>query len=173
MSYSHRVVLKVALISDVRSMVSVVASQFRSTQRHVAIVLFSRVGAIQDNDSFFGVNPKTSTRFDRNFSISDFLKINAGTELALPLVSRCGRISLVCSAVVSLRELWRVPRSCYLRRSLACYCSLLARVVARASIICPTAPLALWLMATVLFSPWGIMTDPVAGAGCDRTRPEI
>ena len=41
----------------------------------------------QDNDSFFGVNNKTSTRFDHNFSITDFIKINLGTEVALPLVS--------------------------------------------------------------------------------------
>lgn len=41
----------------------------------------------QDDDSFFGADAKTSTRFDRNFSITDFLKINLGTEVALPLVS--------------------------------------------------------------------------------------
>lgn len=41
----------------------------------------------KDNDRFFGYDQKTSTRFDRNFSISDFLKINVGTEIGLPLVS--------------------------------------------------------------------------------------
>lgn len=41
----------------------------------------------QDDDSWFGVDSKTSTRFDSNFSITDFLKINLGTEVALPLVS--------------------------------------------------------------------------------------
>lgn len=41
----------------------------------------------QDNDRFLGLDPKTSTRFDRNFSISDFIRINVGTEIGLPLVS--------------------------------------------------------------------------------------
>lgn len=41
----------------------------------------------KDNDKFLGYDQKTSTRFDRNFSISDFLKINVGTEVGLPLVS--------------------------------------------------------------------------------------
>eukprot|EP00904_Undaria_pinnatifida_P002572 jgi/Undpi1/12315/HiC_scaffold_5.g01991.m1 len=44
----------------------------------------------KDDDSFFGINQKTSTRFDRNFSITDFLKINLGTEVALPLVAKFG-----------------------------------------------------------------------------------
>lgn len=44
----------------------------------------------KDDDSFFGIDQKTSTRFDRNFSISDFLKINLGTEVALPLVAEYG-----------------------------------------------------------------------------------
>lgn len=42
----------------------------------------------KDNDKFLGYDQKTSTRFDRNFSISDFLKINLGTEVGLPLVRR-------------------------------------------------------------------------------------
>lgn len=41
----------------------------------------------KDNDKFLGYDSKTSTRFDRNFGISDFLKINLGTEVGLPLVS--------------------------------------------------------------------------------------
>lgn len=41
---------------------------------------------LQDADSHLGVDQKTSTRFDRNFSITDFVKINLGTEVALPLV---------------------------------------------------------------------------------------
>ena len=58
-----------------------------------SLTLFSRSEYVttlrlQDDDSFFGVDQKTSTRFDRNFSITDFLKINLGTEVALPLVSR-------------------------------------------------------------------------------------
>lgn len=40
----------------------------------------------QDDDSWLGADQKTSTRFDRHFSISDWLKINLGTELGLPLV---------------------------------------------------------------------------------------
>lgn len=41
----------------------------------------------QDDDSFWGVDQKTSTRFDHNFSITDFVKINLGTKVALRLVS--------------------------------------------------------------------------------------
>ncbi len=41
----------------------------------------------KDNDRFLGYDNKTSTRFDRNFSISDFLEINVGSEAGLPLVS--------------------------------------------------------------------------------------
>lgn len=41
----------------------------------------------QDNDRFLGANPKTSTRFDRHFSIMDYLRINVGAERGLPLVS--------------------------------------------------------------------------------------
>lgn len=41
----------------------------------------------KDNDRFLGYDRKTSTRFDRNFSISDFLTINVGTEVGFPLVS--------------------------------------------------------------------------------------
>ena len=41
----------------------------------------------QDDDSFLGKDQKTSTRFDHNFSITDFLKINLGTNVALNLVS--------------------------------------------------------------------------------------
>eukprot|EP00904_Undaria_pinnatifida_P002571 jgi/Undpi1/12314/HiC_scaffold_5.g01990.m1 len=44
----------------------------------------------KDDDSFFGVDQETSTRFDRNFSITDFLEINLGSELALPLVAKFG-----------------------------------------------------------------------------------
>lgn len=44
----------------------------------------------KDNDKFLGYDQKTSTRFDRNFSISDFLKINVGTEVGLPLVKKVG-----------------------------------------------------------------------------------
>ena len=45
---------------------------------------------MKDNDRFLGANPKTSTRFDRNFSITDYLRINVGAELGLPLVSASG-----------------------------------------------------------------------------------
>lgn len=41
----------------------------------------------QDDDSKLGADQKTSTRFDHNFSITDFLKINLGTQVALRLVS--------------------------------------------------------------------------------------
>lgn len=41
----------------------------------------------KDNDRFLGANPKTSTRFDRHFSIMDYLRINLGAERGLPLVS--------------------------------------------------------------------------------------
>eukprot|EP00903_Cladosiphon_okamuranus_P014134 g13135.t1 len=44
----------------------------------------------KDNDRFLGYDQKTSTRFDRNFSISDFLKINVGTEVGFPLVKKVG-----------------------------------------------------------------------------------
>ncbi|CAM9747545.1 unnamed protein product [Pylaiella littoralis] len=44
----------------------------------------------KDNDKLLGYDSKTSTRFDRNFSISDFLKINLGTEVGLPLVKKVG-----------------------------------------------------------------------------------
>eukprot|EP00752_Nemacystus_decipiens_P003494 g3227.t1 len=44
----------------------------------------------KDNDKFLGYDQKTSTRFDRNFSITDFLKINVGTEVGLPLVKKFG-----------------------------------------------------------------------------------
>ncbi|CAM9282114.1 unnamed protein product, partial [Hapterophycus canaliculatus] len=44
----------------------------------------------RDNDRLLGYDQKTSTRFDRNFSISDFLKINVGTELGFPLVAKYG-----------------------------------------------------------------------------------
>lgn len=50
-------------------------------------VFLSIVFRIQDDDSFWGVDQKTSTRFDHNFSITDFLKINLGTQVALRLVS--------------------------------------------------------------------------------------
>eukprot|EP00904_Undaria_pinnatifida_P002573 jgi/Undpi1/12316/HiC_scaffold_5.g01992.m1 len=57
-----------------------------------AIKTFNRTNnAIgEDADSHLGVDQKTSTRFDRNFSITDFVKINLGTEVALPLVARFG-----------------------------------------------------------------------------------
>lgn len=42
----------------------------------------------KDNDGFLGWDPKRSTRFDRDFSIADFLAINVGTEVSQPLVSR-------------------------------------------------------------------------------------
>lgn len=41
----------------------------------------------QDNDYCCGINSKSSTRFDRNFGISDWVTINLGTRLGLPLVS--------------------------------------------------------------------------------------
>lgn len=52
----------------------------------------------KDNDRFLGYDQKTSTRFDRNFSISDFLKINVGTEVGLPLVSEACIFGSSCSA---------------------------------------------------------------------------
>lgn len=42
---------------------------------------------LKDNDRFLGANPKTSTRFDRNFSIAEYLKVNLGAEKGIPLVS--------------------------------------------------------------------------------------
>lgn len=54
----------------------------------------------QDDDSFWGKDQKTSTRFDQNFSITDFLKINLGTKVGLNLVST----GLACtSELLSLR----------------------------------------------------------------------
>eukprot|EP00752_Nemacystus_decipiens_P008514 g7603.t1 len=44
----------------------------------------------KDDDSFWGKDQKTSTRFDHNFSITDFLKINLGTQVALRLVQDFG-----------------------------------------------------------------------------------
>ncbi|CAM9913168.1 unnamed protein product [Ectocarpus fasciculatus] len=57
-----------------------------------AIKTFQRTNRAvkKDNDKFLGYDQKTSTRFDRNFSISDFLKINLGTEVGLPLVAKFG-----------------------------------------------------------------------------------
>lgn len=62
----------------------------------------------QDSDKFFGVDPKKSTRFDRNFSITDFLKINVGTKLALPLVSYCYLKLLI---LLHLEALHNIDRS--------------------------------------------------------------
>lgn len=50
----------------------------------------------KDNDRLLGYDQKTSTRFDRNFSISDFFKINVGTEVGFPLVSKLDHCSLLC-----------------------------------------------------------------------------
>lgn len=63
-----------------------------------SVYLLTMRMAIQDDDSFFGVDLKTSTRFDRNFGITEFLKTNLGTEVAYPLVScrRFGTIRGVC-----------------------------------------------------------------------------
>ncbi|CAN0224179.1 unnamed protein product [Ectocarpus sp. 6 AP-2014] len=57
-----------------------------------AIKTFQRTNRAvkKDNDKFLGYDQKTSTRFDRNFSISDFLKVNLGTEVGLPLVAKFG-----------------------------------------------------------------------------------
>ncbi|CAM9157892.1 unnamed protein product [Scytosiphon promiscuus] len=44
----------------------------------------------KDDDSFWGVDQKTSTRFDHNFSITDFVKINLGTKVALRLIQDFG-----------------------------------------------------------------------------------
>ncbi|CAM9160347.1 unnamed protein product [Ectocarpus sp. 6 AP-2014] len=44
----------------------------------------------KDDDSFWGKDQKTSTRFDHNFSITDFLKINLGTKVALNLIQNFG-----------------------------------------------------------------------------------
>ncbi|CAN0101125.1 unnamed protein product [Pylaiella littoralis] len=44
----------------------------------------------EDDDSRLGADNKTSTRFDHNFSITDFLKINLGTKVALRLVKDFG-----------------------------------------------------------------------------------
>lgn len=46
-----------------------------------------KITVFQDDDSRLGADNKTSTRFDHNFSITDFLKINLGTKVALRLVS--------------------------------------------------------------------------------------
>lgn len=51
---------------------------------------------IQDDDSFWGADQKTSTRFDHNFSITDFLKINLGTQVALRLVSSVAHALQYC-----------------------------------------------------------------------------
>lgn len=58
---------------------------------------------LQDDDSFFGVDLKTSTRFDRNVGITEFLKSNLGTEVAYPLVScrQCGTVRGACSSLES------------------------------------------------------------------------
>lgn len=55
----------------------------------------------KDNDKFLGYDKKTSTRFDRNFSISDFLRINVGVEVGLPLVSK---LKLVAVAIILVVE---------------------------------------------------------------------
>eukprot|EP00903_Cladosiphon_okamuranus_P006469 g6329.t1 len=44
----------------------------------------------KDDDSFLGKDQKTSTRFDHNFSITDWIKINLGTQVALRLVADYG-----------------------------------------------------------------------------------
>eukprot|EP00904_Undaria_pinnatifida_P008489 jgi/Undpi1/4770/HiC_scaffold_18.g08123.m1 len=44
----------------------------------------------KDNDRFLGANPKTSTRFDRNFSITEYLKVNLGAEKGIPLIAKYG-----------------------------------------------------------------------------------
>ncbi|CAM9741720.1 unnamed protein product [Ascophyllum nodosum] len=57
-----------------------------------AVKIFKRTNNLvgKDNDSCFGADNKTSTRFDHSFSITDFIKINLGTEVALPLVAKIG-----------------------------------------------------------------------------------
>ena len=64
---------------------SVVASREVALADTNTFMIVCRV--MKDNDRFLGANPKTSTRFDRHFSIMDYLRINLGAERGLPLVS--------------------------------------------------------------------------------------